>query len=316
MNAITRIPKILIADDDQVFSRRLCDFLKERGFACKTSSQGYEALELIEEWKPQVILYDMMLPEINAIAVLEKIQSQKLKQKINTSLMVTSGHNVASNVRACIHAGADDFIIKPCSLEDILSRIVFHLQKRRTLQEMNLEHPPKEKSEHYLYLTEMLLRKILSGKTQTGDLIFDLLQMQALAVDAVRCSLVKTYHQDMKGFVLSSSDDRHFKGFELNLHKYPEITAVLHTEKLIAIDNLGNNATMAKVQNLFKDIAFNSMIVCPVWDNEKIYGVVSTRLSLKAKPLNDADIRFAQILSHSIGLILQKDRIAKENLAA
>ena len=128
--------------------------------------------------------------------------------------------------------------------------------------------------------------------------------MQAMPTKAVRCSLLETNYDLMIGTVRRPSDDRNFSGFQLQLQKYPEIMTVLKTEKLVAIDDLGGNPIMASVKLEFKNISFNSMVVCPVMCGNHVFGVVSARRQEFANRMSDAEIRFCQVISSIIGVIL------------
>lgn len=260
----------------------------------------------IEGWNPSMILYDLVLPEMNAMEFLKKIQRREIPYYNDCPVMVLSSHNAPENVKACIHAGAADFVVKPVSYQDVLSRLAFHMQRKRQIAAVSADSD--KKGEYFLYLTELILKKALCNTGRSSDLVFDLLQMQAMAISAVRCSLVEINHELMTGTVLRSSDDRNFGGFCLQLQKYPEITTVMQTEKLVAIDDLSGNEIMAKVKSEFKSISFNSMVVCPVLRDGEVYGVVSARRHEDAETMTDAEIRFCQVIASVIGVVLKFDK--------
>ena len=302
---INEPPRILIADADTLLGRKLGDFLKDRGFKTRVAVDGSGAVSLVQNWKPHFVVYDLMLPDLNALEFLNQREKKQIEVPKETAIMVVSNHAAPGNVNIALHAGATDFLIKPVAYEDILARLAFHMQKRKKTVEVSAD--TDKRGDYYLYLAEMILRKSLSGERATVDLLYDLLNMEALAIQAVRCSLIQTHREEMTGTVLRSSDDRDFSGFGIQLQKYPEVTSVLQSEKLVAIEDLSGNDIMAEVKKDFKKISFNSMVVCPVWVRDEIFGVISARRKEDAPDLSDADIRFCQIIAHTCGLLLQAD---------
>ena len=298
------LPRILIADADTRLSRILSKFLTERGFKCKTAHDAHTTLQAIKGWDPSFIIYDMMLPGLNAIEFLNRLSSGKVKTSEDSIIMVISSHNAPSNINACMSAGASDFIKKPFAHQDILARLAFHMQTRKAMQEMS-EEQLKKRGEYYLYLTELFLKKAVQSELDTHEQLFQLLNMQAMALGAVRCSFVQTHQEDLVGTVLRSSDDKNFSGFCLQLQKYPEIITVLHSQKMVAIDDLNSNSTMAQIKKDFRQISFNSMVVSPVFVENQLFGVISSRRKEDAPPLTDADLRFSQTIAHVCGLLLR-----------
>lgn len=310
-------PRILFADADTRLTRQLSKFFNSRGFECHIAQDASNAIGALKSWRPDFVIYDMMLPGLTAMGLLKQISSKKLNLDYPTEIMVISNHNAPENVNACIHAGAADFIKKPATSEDILARIAFHMQKKQDTSDKKVDEKDlKKRGEYYLYLTELFLKKAIQSDLDTHETMFDLINMQAMTLKAVRCSLIQTNAKDLRGTVLRSSDDRDFSGFGIPLQKYPEVITVLHTQKMVAIDDLGGSQVMSKVKKDFKSIAFNSMVVCPVFIGSQIFGVISTRRQEEALPLTDSDLRFCQVMAHVCGLILSAENPYAAQVAA
>ena len=297
------LPRILIADADTQMSQKLGNFLKERGFKTRVAVDASGCISFVQNWKPDFLIYDMMLPDLNALEFLKMVSRGKIKLPEGTAVTVISNHNAPENVNACLHAGANDFIVKPISNEEILSRLAFHMQKRKKVTAV--AEDSDNRGDYFLYLTEMVLRKSLGKKKDVSEQIFDLLHMESMATHAVRCSLIEINEAELTGTVLRSSDDKDFSGFCIQLQKYPEITTVIKTKKPVAIEDLSGNKTMSEIKKDFKNISFNSLVVCPVFVHDELFGVVSARRKDNSPVLSDADIRFCQVTAHICGLLLQ-----------
>jgi len=294
--------KVLVADDDNAGSRRLVDFLTERGFGVEHVITGKAAKERIREWQPHFVICDLMLPEGNAPQLLNwiKAESSGLSQK--PKIFVTSAHNIIQNIKECISLGASDYIVKPFKYEDILTRLVFHIQNKRELG--NKEKGTQlEGADIYLHLLDIVLREAMSNRQQ-DEILYNLSKMIAITLKAVRCSFVMISEDLQVGNVLASSDKRDIKGFQLDMNKYPEMLHVMTSQKAVVVEDLAYDPILAQIKDLVKGISFNSMIICPLFRNSEIYGVISARMDTKHSKFNERDIRFVQLVSQVISLFL------------
>lgn len=105
--------KLLIVDDEI----EICDFLKsffeERNFDVKTASSGQAALDLAEQFKPNVMLLDIKMPGMDGVQVLGNIKKKYPRTKV---IMVTA-LETRDKIEECLRLGADNYITKPLSLE-------------------------------------------------------------------------------------------------------------------------------------------------------------------------------------------------------
>ena len=123
--------RVLIADDDHLLSRRLCDYIIERGFDARVVSNGKDARTEIMTFKPRFILGDLMLPDGGALTLIDFIRGEKSLRHQFMHVIVMSGHNVEANVRQALQRGAKDYLVKPFRYEDTLRRLVFHCRGYR-----------------------------------------------------------------------------------------------------------------------------------------------------------------------------------------
>ncbi len=126
--------KVLIVDDDPILPTILAKGLESEGYVVAIAQNGYDAGFLTIEFKPIIILLDVLLPDINGDIVCKRIRSHSETQDIY--IIAMSG---VSNIRVenqMLDAGADYFLPKPFNLDDVL-RIVnklrdLHLGKKDT----------------------------------------------------------------------------------------------------------------------------------------------------------------------------------------
>lgn len=293
----------MIADDDNQLSRRLADYIGDRGFEARVVSNGKDARTQILEWKPRFVLADLMLPDGNALSLIDYIKEERALRHHFMNVLVMSGHNVETNVRQALARGAKDYIVKPFRHEDLVKRLVFHARSYRGLSDISAkDYTRVDESSLMLHLTDLVLRQAL-GAHSLEDILFNLTRMVSLKVDGVRCNIIQCLDQK-DGVVVISNDDRKASGIQLDLYKYPEVLHVLNTGSLIAIENLEDSAELRHVREKVKDISFNSMVVCPVTRHGQRFGVMSLRMPPEKQTISDNEIRFVEIVSHVVSLVL------------
>ncbi len=126
--------KILILEDDILFAQTLEDFLSEEGFEITLSHDGERASELCYEQYFDLLLLDVNVPKLNGFELLKSIR--KNRQETPT-IFITSFNNKES-IKKGFMSGADDYLIKPIDLDELLLRIIA-LLKRAHLYEKSIE---------------------------------------------------------------------------------------------------------------------------------------------------------------------------------
>lgn len=110
--------KVLIVEDDNGISDFINLELKHEGFETTIAETGTQALELFESFKPDLVLLDVMLPELSGLEVLQRIR----KKSKTPVIMVTARGDTYDRIKG-LDAGADDYIPKPFEIEELLARM-------------------------------------------------------------------------------------------------------------------------------------------------------------------------------------------------
>jgi two-component system alkaline phosphatase synthesis response regulator PhoP len=119
--------KILVMEDDP-FLRSVYEVkLANEGFEVKIASDGKEGIEIYSKFKPDIILLDIIMPEIDGFAVLEEL---KVKKKVKTPIVVLSNLGQDEDVEKAKELGADDFLIKASTqINSVVDKIKLMLKK-------------------------------------------------------------------------------------------------------------------------------------------------------------------------------------------
>lgn len=126
---------ILIVEDDADISEMIDYNLKKEGFKTRIASDGNEALVILQSHNFDLVLLDLMLPEIDGLEICKKLRADK-KTKRLPIIMLTAKSQEADKVIG-LELGADDYVTKPFSPREIIARIKAVL--RRTQKTLNEE---------------------------------------------------------------------------------------------------------------------------------------------------------------------------------
>ncbi len=124
-------PTILAVDDEVAILQSLSGILSDEGFEVLTASNGYEALKIIEEESPDLVLLDIWMPGIDGVETLQEIK----RTNPFLQVVIISGHGTIETAVKATKLGAYDFIEKPLSIEKVVVTINNALNFRRLEEE-------------------------------------------------------------------------------------------------------------------------------------------------------------------------------------
>lgn len=111
--------RILIIEDEPDIARGLTDALEFEGFEVFSANLGREGLKLVRERGPDLVILDLMLPDINGFSVCEQIRQHNMLTPV---IMLTARSQESDKIRG-LEVGADDYVTKPFSVGELVARI-------------------------------------------------------------------------------------------------------------------------------------------------------------------------------------------------
>jgi DNA-binding response OmpR family regulator len=127
-------PRVLIADDNPQGVELLEAYLAEGDYELRTAADGDETLVCIRDWRPDLILLDIMMPKISGFEVCKRLRRDETTRSIPV-LMITA-LDQPSDIDRALEAGANDFVTKPVNKSDLLLRVRALLKARREPTEL------------------------------------------------------------------------------------------------------------------------------------------------------------------------------------
>jgi DNA-binding response OmpR family regulator len=112
-------PRILVVEDDRSIARLVQLELEHRNFAVRCAYDGPSGLEAVSDFKPAVIVLDIMLPKLNGVGVLKKLRAAGNRVPV---IMLTARGDQLDKVHS-LDRGADDYLTKPFDMEELMARL-------------------------------------------------------------------------------------------------------------------------------------------------------------------------------------------------
>ncbi len=144
--------KILVVEDERSLAEAIANILKEEKYNVDLALNGYDGLQLAVQGIYDVIILDIMLPEIDGFSIVKSLREEAIRTPI---LLLTAKDSVEDRVKG-LDLGADDYLIKPFAAPELLARIRVLLRGKGEMIDPELTYGPikVEESEHDGYIYE------------------------------------------------------------------------------------------------------------------------------------------------------------------
>ncbi len=122
--------KILVVEDELSLRETLAYNLKKEGYAVETVGDGRSALEAARRLKPDLVVLDIMLPELDGFEV-----ARVLRKEMTTAILMLTARDDEIDRVVGLEVGADDYLTKPFSMRELLARVKAQLRRTRLIRE-------------------------------------------------------------------------------------------------------------------------------------------------------------------------------------
>ncbi|PVZ64313.1 SpoIIE family protein phosphatase [Pelagibaculum spongiae] len=275
--------RILTIDDEKVLRESIVAYLEDSGFEMMEASDGLKGLAAFRDNKPDLVLCDLRMPEMDGLDVLAVLQ----KESPETPVIMVSGAGILSDAVEALRLGAWDYLVKPIADMAVLEHAVrASLQKARLIKENNLYKARLEKANREL--EESLKR--LEEDQEAGRKV----QMQLLPENGSLCGIDFT-HRVIPSLYLSGDFVDYFKLSESQVAFY-------------VADVSGHGASSAFVTVHLKTL-FNEMM-------KQQDGVLEQPIELLTRLNNDVlESRLGKYLTMVYGVIDTESNVLKLGFA-
>ena len=127
--------KVLVVDDEAPIRDMLEYGLDRAGFSVRAVADGRASLDLLRSWRPDIIVLDVMLPEMDGITLLPE-----LRRLTEVPIVMLSARSETGDKVSALSSGADDYVAKPFELEELVARLNSALRRPRLELRQNFSY--------------------------------------------------------------------------------------------------------------------------------------------------------------------------------
>jgi two-component system cell cycle response regulator len=315
--------RILIADDDTAIVQTMTWVLKEHGYDVVAVHQGERVVELMGDRTPDLVILDVMFPDIDGYQILERIKDDDRFRDVPV-LMVSSLPPEEAAVRT-LGLGAADFVRKPFRVKEMLARIQAQLRMRAILRSANdaLRHVEaelervREEAENRRKLVDIL--HDVTDDLSSDEIYHLLARRVARALDLTHCSVILARQGERPRVVATAFEQASARNFELDLDRYPEIRAALDSGRAVLVEDVMSSPLYADVrQRWVRDgtmVTTRSVIALPFALDQTQAGVFFLRRAVNEPPLTAEDIEFADTVVKAAVAAVQRAKVLESTMA-
>ncbi len=166
--------KIFVLDDDIAIVELIKVNLELAGYTCKTSSDAVKGFQMIKQEMPDLIILDVMMPEIDGYSIALKVRQNKATKDIPI-IMLTALGELDDKLKG-FNSGVDDYLTKPFEIEELKARVLALLNRSRQTPE-SLRYKEVLSLGDITLIPESYTVKILNKETKLTPIEFDILNV-------------------------------------------------------------------------------------------------------------------------------------------
>jgi len=127
--------KILLVDDEAVFTKNMQRLLDARGYRATAVNSGAEAIRVLENDNFDVVVLDLKMPGMDGLTTLKEIK----KLGLFSQTLILTGHGSIDSALEAIKLGAYDYLTKPCEIDELVAKIEGAWDKKDDLQKKDMQ---------------------------------------------------------------------------------------------------------------------------------------------------------------------------------
>jgi two-component system, OmpR family, response regulator MprA len=159
--------RILVVDDEPAVRESLERALRLEGYEVDLAADGQEALSAVAERRPEALVLDLMMPNVDGVEVCRRLRAEGDR----TPILVLTARDAVSDRVAGLDAGADDYVVKPFALDELLARL-------RAL----LRRAMPDAGEQVLRFADLTLDRV-AYEVKRGERVIDLTRTEFLLLE-------------------------------------------------------------------------------------------------------------------------------------
>lgn len=295
--------RVLIVDSNARLREKIAPVLGEVGLQIHFCTDIASACDLARRFRPAVVLLDAVIAREDLKAC-HKLRRCVPEYHLPILLLVPLSY---TDIASCLCSSeADDFLCCPFQREELLARVLARVD---------------DVESRYVESFTQIDYRFLAGLSNLANADLDTTQVLKRVVDTIsqvidvhRCSITMVREDEKFGYVMASNDDPDLNGLKINLEKYPEIQETIRTGKPLLIDNIYHHPLMEGVRPYLAKLGFNSLLVLPMVDKQRVIGVLVVRTARSIEGFAEQEISFCQLVANVATSALRYARLIEDRI--
>ena len=280
--------KVLIVDDDSLIRTSVMEMLINLGYEGIEAKSGKEALRRVLVDKPDLILLDLIMPDIDGFEVCRKLRTEM--NILATPIIIFTAKKGKEDILKGLEVGANDYLIKPVEPVELEARIKAQLRIKGLYDEANAEKKD--------LATLLEVSQAVSSTLNSRDILYTIVKCVGDVIDVARCSIVRIGRKKGVGYVVTTYENPGIKDLTIDLDKYPEIRKALEVKGTVIIEDIHNDPMMVSVRDALKELGFSSLLVIPIIVRDEVVGTLFLRTSRKETSFSPREVKLCQVIAN------------------
>lgn len=315
--------RILLADDDPAIRSAVAWLLKEQGYEVAAVPSHGGIFEQLERRRPDLLLLDIMMPEVDGVEVLQRMKADDRWRDI--PVVMISAHTADDMAVRTLRLGANDFIAKPFKMKELVARVQAQLRMQASLdraysalQDASIQlADARDEARSRRELVDILHE--VTGELSPEEIFRILARRVARALDISRCSVILARPGDEVGIVATAFDNPGLRNFPIRLDRYPEIRTALEHGEPVLVEDGSSSPLYSEMRKVWDaeglTVPLKSAIALPFTLDRMHLGVFFLRTSGDEPPLSHHDIEFADAVIRAAVAAIQRAQLLETTRA-
>jgi diguanylate cyclase (GGDEF)-like protein/PAS domain S-box-containing protein len=196
-------PVVLVVDDDIAVRLLMRESLEQAGLTVKEAENGVEALSVFEQVKPDLVLLDVNMPEMDGFDTCSRLR--QLPGGNDVGIVIVTGLNDVKSIRRAYEVGATDFITKPVNWPILNHRVRYLLRSIDAFGALRRSETRLSQAQRVASLGNWE-RDIFNNKLYWSDEIYQIFGLEPQTFDATYEAFLRSVHPDDRTYVINAAD--------------------------------------------------------------------------------------------------------------
>ncbi|HEY7461562.1 MAG TPA: diguanylate cyclase [Gemmatimonadota bacterium] len=278
--------RILVVDDDPSILETLTTMLRFKGYATQVASNGRKALEAVKEFDPDLILLDIMLPDIDGYDICRRLKSDPRTSDI--PILIVSARTRREEIVNLLELGANDYITKPFFLDEVIARVRTNLEAKKYRDRV------REEADQLAAMLQ--ISHAVTSSLALSEVLATIVNTLTETVRCNRASILRLLDMNTAQVVATTDPEQPVDRI-LTLERYPEVVIAMDESRPINIESHLTDRRLEAVRELFPDRTPRALLAVPLPFKRNDAARYVLHVERPRQPFTAKEVRFCELVA-------------------